>query len=217
MNLIIVGYKGRLGSQIFDKARVNHNVIGIDKDGDIFNLEGTKIDAIIDVSCAENSLKTAKYAKEHKIPLIVGCTGHTKSQIEEILSIKDTTAVMICPNFSIGICCFVEAIKQILKGPVTDAYILEKHHKNKKDSPSGTAKMLENIILSSPATMHETISIRQNNIVGEHKVEFYFENEHIVLSHSAESRDCFASGAILALEQIANKPTGIYELKDFLY
>lgn len=217
MNLIIVGYKGRLGSQIFDKARVNHNVIGIDKDGDIFNLEDIKIDAIIDVSCAGNSLKTAKYAKEHKIPLIVGCTGHTKSQIEEILSIKDTTAVMICPNFSIGICCFVEAIKQILKGPVTDAYILEKHHKNKKDSPSGTAKMLENIILSSPATMHETISIRQNNIVGEHNVEFYFENEHIVLSHSAESRDCFASGAILALEQIANKPTGIYELKDFLY
>lgn len=216
MNLIIVGYKGRLGSQIFDKARVNHNVIGIDKDGDIFNLEGTKIDAIIDVSCAENSLKTAKYAKEHKIPLIVGCTGHTKSQIEEILSIKDTTAVMICPNFSIGICCFVEAIKQILKGPVTDAYILEKHHKNKKDSPSGTAKMLENI-LKDKTNLHETTSIRQGKIVGKHRVDLYMENEHITLSHSAESRDCFANGAILALEQIANKPTGIYELKDFLY
>lgn len=217
MNFIIVGHKGRLGSLIYELAKVRHNVVGIDKSGDIFNLETYNFDAIIDVSCAENSVKTAKFAEKYKIPLIVGCTGHTKTQIDEILSAKDVIPVMICPNFSIGVCCFVEALKQILKGPVTDAYISEKHHKNKKDAPSGTAKMLEKIISSSPATLHETTCIRQNNIVGEHTVEFYFENEHITLSHSAESRSCFASGAIFALEQIVNKPAGVYELKNFLF
>lgn len=216
MNFIIIGHKGRLGNQIYEKSRQIHNVIGIDKDGDIFNLENPKIDAIIDVSCADNSLKTAKYAEKHKIPLIVGCTGHTKSQIEEILSIKAKTAIMICPNFSIGICCFVEALKQILKAPITDAYISEQHHKNKKDTPSGTAKMLENIISSTPVVLHQTTSIRQGEIVGKHRIDLYMKNEHIVLSHSAENRECFADGAVFALEQIANKPAGVYELKDFL-
>lgn len=216
MNFIVVGHKGRLGSRIFDIAWEKHNVIGIDKQGDIFNLESYDFDAIIDVSCAENSTKTAKFASLHNIPLIVGCTGHTHEQLQEILKIKNNTAVMICPNFSIGICCFVEALKQILKGPVSDCYILEKHHKNKKDKPSGTAKMIEKIISQTQTTLHQTTSIRQNEIIGVHEVELYFKNEHITLSHSAESLDCFAAGAIFALEQIAKKKAGAYELKDLI-
>lgn len=215
MNFIIIGHKGRLGSQIYEKAKQTHNVIGIEKDGDIFNLENYDFDAIIDVSSPENSVKSADFAEKHNIPLIVGCTGHTKTQIDTIFSKSERIPVMICPNFSIGICVLCEALKQILKAPITDAYITELHHKNKNDSPSGTAKLLENI-LKNKTNLHETTSIRQGKIVGKHRIDLYMENEHIVLSHSAESRECFADGAVFALVHIARMPAGIYDLKDFL-
>lgn len=216
MNFIVVGHKGRLGSRIFEKAKQKHNVVGIDIGGDIFNLEEHDFDAIIDVSSAENSLKSALFAEKFNIPLVVGCTGHTNLQIEELLQKSKHIPIMICPNFSMGVCVLSLALEQILKMPITDAYITEAHHKNKKDAPSGTAKMFENMILQSKVKLHQTTSIRQNNIVGKHKIDLFLDHEHISLSHSAESIDCFANGAIFALEQIAKKKSGAYQMKDFI-
>lgn len=217
MNFLIVGYKGKLGSEIFQIAKMKHNVIGIDKEENLFDFDKEKFDAIIDVSTSQNSLKTLEFARKKRVPLVIGCTGHTSFEIQEIENAKDEIAIMRCSNFSVGITALNLALEQILKANFSDAYVTEIHHKAKKDIPSGTAKKFEGIISKTNTKLHKTISVRQNEIVGKHKIELYLKNEHIILSHTAESRKCFADGAIFALENISKKKAGLYDMKDFLF
>ncbi len=217
MKFLIVGCKGRLGSRIFEKAKEKHEIVGIDIEQDIFSLVNFDFDAIVDVSSPENSMKTLDFALFRRIPLVIGATGHTKTQIRKVDRAKKQIPIMLCSNFSIGITVLRIALEMVLKANFTDAYVTEYHHSAKKDIPSGTAKKLEEIISKSNTTLHKTVSVRQNQIVGEHKIELYCENEKVTLSHVAESRDCFAMGAIFALENISKKQPGKYELKDFLF
>lgn len=217
MKFLIVGCKGRLGSRIFEKAKENHEIVGIDTEQDIFSLVNFDFDAIVDVSSPENSMKTLDFALFHRIPLVIGATGHTKTQKRQIDKVKTQIPVMLCPNFSIGITVLNCALEMVLKVNFTDAYVTEFHHKAKKDIPSGTAKKFEEIISKTNTTLHKTVSVRQNQIVGEHRIDLYLENEKVTLSHVAESRDCFAMGAIFALENISKMQPGKYELKDFLF
>lgn len=216
MKFLVVGNKGKLGSRIFEIASTKHNVVGIDKEQNISKFYHTKFDAIIDVSTPENSMTTLEFATKNKIPLVIGCTGHSSAQTQKILSAKNTIPIMLCYNFSVGITALKMALNQVLRFKISDAYISEIHHKNKKDKPSGTAKMLEQILSKSHTHLHKTTSIRQNNFIGSHTVDLFLEDEHISLSHTAESRDCFARGAVFSLEQIATKSPGIYDLEDLI-
>lgn len=217
MNFLIVGYKGKLGSAIFQIAKTKHNVVGVDKEENLFEFDKQNFDAIIDVSTSQNSLKTLEFARKKQIPLVIGCTGHTSFEIQEIEKAKDEIAIMRCSNFSVGITALNLALKQILKANFSDAYVTEIHHKAKKDIPSGTAKKFEEIISKTNTKLHKTTSIRQNEIIGKHKIELYLKNEHITLYHTAESRKCFAEGAIFALENISRKKVGLYDMEDFLF
>lgn len=216
MKFLIVGCKGRLGNRVFEKLKGKHEAVGIDIGQDIFDIVNYDFDAIIDVSSPENSLKTLKFALFHKIPLVIGTTGHTKTQINVINNAKSQIPIMLCPNFSIGITAMNIALEMVLKANFKDAYITEYHHFAKKDIPSGTAKKLEEIISKTNTTLHKTVSIRQNEIVGKHKIELFLDDEFVTLSHVAENRDCFANGAIFALEQISKKKPGKYEMKNFI-
>lgn len=217
MKFLIVGCKGRLGNRIFEKAKDKHEVVGIDVGQDIFDLVNFDFDAIVDVSSPENSLKTLEFALFHKIPLVIGATGHTKTQIKKIDSAKTQIPIMLCPNFSIGIIVLNLALEMVLKVNFKDAYVTEYHHEAKKDIPSGTAKEIEKMISKTNTTLHKTVSIRQNKIVGKHKIDLFLKDECVTLSHIAESRDCFANGAIFALEHISKMKPGRYEMKDFLF
>lgn len=216
MKFLIIGHKGMLGSQVFETAKTKHDIVGIDKDENLSDVDKQNFDAILDVSTAQNSLETLKFALKKQTPLVIGCTGHTQKQKLELEKAKDKIPIMICPNFSVGITILKLALEQILKANFSDAYITETHHKNKKDFPSGTARIFEETISKTSTKLHKTIVKRQNEIVGTHEIELYLKNEHLTLSHVAESRKCFTDGAIFALENISKKPAGLYEMKDFL-
>lgn len=216
MKFVIVGCKGKLGGRVFEVARKKHEIIGIDKEQDIFKLVISDYDAILDVSTPENSIHTLQYAKYYHIPLVIGCTGHTDKQINQIINSENNIPIVLCANFSVGITALKGALKHILNFNFTDAYITEVHHTEKTDSPSGTAKIFEQFIKNSKTKLHPTTSIRQNKIVGEHTITLFLGNEHITITHTAESRDCFADGAIYALEHIVNKQSGVYDLQDLI-
>lgn len=216
MRFLIIGHKGRLGSQVFEFAKTKHDVVGIDKEENLSDVDNQIFDAILDVSTTQNSLETLKFALKKQTPLVVGCTGHTQTQKHELEKAKDKIPIMICPNFSIGITVLKIALEEILKANFSDAYITEIHHKAKKDIPSGTARNFEEIISKTNTKLHQTASVRQNEVVGKHKIELYLKNEHLTLSHVAENRKCFAAGAIFALENISKKQAGLYEMRDFL-
>lgn len=217
MNYLIVGYKGKLGGSILNLIEGKTNqIFCVDKGDDIYKYKKEKIDIIIDVSTALNSERSLQFAIKKQIPIIIGCTGHNNEQLKNIQKAGKKIAVLLCYNFSIGVLALKKALFEILSFKPNDVYITEYHHKNKKDKPSGTAIDLEKQVLASKSNLHDTVSVRQNNIIGKHKIELYFEGEHICLSHIAEDRNCFAKGAVFASQKMVKLEDGFYRFEDLL-
>ena len=220
MNIIVVGGKGKLGKSIVEKlTQENHNTICIDINAEVKKLENLtkniQINAIIDVSCAENSINSVYYSIENKIPLIIGCTGHNLKENEIIKEASNKIPILLSYNFSLALQYFYDAINTISKAE-SKIYITETHHINKKDAPSGTAKEIKNIINKNKQDVEDIFSMRAGNIVGLHSVDFIFNNESIKLSHEVFSRKVFADGAYYALNFIVGKKKGLFSMKDII-
>ena len=150
MNVIIVGGLGKLGKNICEclKEKAFTPII-VDLNAEAKNIydinKNLQIDAIIDVSSHENSLVSLMFAKEKNIPIIIGCTGHTKTELEQIKSASSTIPVLLAYNFSIALQYFYKAT-ELLSCLNSVNYITEAHHNKKIDKPSGTALELKKII-----------------------------------------------------------------------
>lgn len=190
------------------------------------------VDVIIDFSHPSLLSSLLAYAKEHRVPIVLCTTGYTAEQVEELKEASQQTAVFYSRNMSIGINLLIELSKKAAQvlGSDFDIEIVEEHHNQKIDAPSGTALMIADAIrdsLDSPVSyvydrhsqrkkrekneigIH---SIRGGTIVGEHEVIFAGNNEVIRLSHSAQSKEVFASGAVNAALFLAEKPAGLYDM-----
>jgi len=215
MRYIVVGSEGRLGKAVCrileDKKE---EIEKIDIGDEIENLGDVEFDAILDVSCAKNSVKTLEFAKERKIPIVIGCTGHSEKELEKIKAASADLPVFLAYNFSLGMSAFKDALKKICSAPISGAYIFDLHHSQKKDSPSGTAKELSEIIEQAGIKVKNIVSQREGGYIGEHRVELFMAGEKIEITHSAESRDCFAMGAVRALEFISSADKGLYGMED---
>jgi 4-hydroxy-tetrahydrodipicolinate reductase len=195
-------------------------------------------DVAIDVSQPQGSIAIATRCAVYGIPLVIGTTGHSTDQIQQLRADAKRIAIMLTPNFSVGVNLLfwlTERTSQIL-GPEFDAEIVELHHRLKKDSPSGTAKRLGEIIAKTRLLEYDQTAqhgreglvgersrdeigihaIRGGDIVGEHTVYFAGMGERIELTHRASSRDTFAKGALRAVNWLIGKPAGWYEMKDVL-
>ncbi len=198
--------------------------------------EVKKGDVIIDFShpsCLSNLLG---YAVANKIPAVIATTGLTDADIENIKEASRFVPVFFTFNMSLGINLLVELAKTASKvlGDSFDVEILEKHHNQKIDAPSGTAIMLANAVNEVNDNKYYfeydrhskrekrskreigIHSIRGGNIVGEHEVIFAGHDETVTLSHSAGSKEVFAVGAVNAAVFISNKIPGLYDMKDLI-
>ncbi len=198
-----------------------------------------KADIIIDCSYHTTAKLLLEYAVKTKTPAVICTTGHTDDEIRLIREASAKIAILKSRNMSLGINLLCELTKKAaaVLGEDYDIEILEAHHKNKLDAPSGTALMLADAareVRESNGIEDEYVydrtsrrekrpsheigisSIRGGTIVGEHEVIFAGEDEVIKLSHSAGSRNLFASGAIRAALFLDGKESGFYTMSDVI-
>lgn len=193
------------------------------------------VDVIIDFSVPVATFEILKYAKQNKTPIVIATTGFSKEQIEEIHEVSEEIPVFRSSNMSLDINLMASLIQKVAEVLTTaDIEIIETHHNRKIDSPSGTAILLADAINEVLENKKEYTfdrmqkrekrnkneigfsSIRGGNIVGEHTVKFFGENEALEITHKAYSRQVFAEGAINAAKFIVEQKPGLYDMKSLV-
>lgn len=171
-------------------------------------------DVYVDFSTPATSMTCLEKARIAKCAAVIGTTGFTAVERERITHIAKEIPVLLSPNMSIGVNLFFRSV-QNLALRLTDAYdveVVEIHHRQKKDAPSGTAKRIIEL-LGNDVPCH---SLRVGDVIGEHQVHFAGNGERIILTHKAESRETFAQGALLAVRFIYQRSPGLYTMFDVL-
>lgn len=204
----------------------------------IHSLEGVikKVDCMIEFTNPEATINHLKLASSIGTSCVIGTTGFTSSQRREIEKLTSTIPCVLSPNMARGVNLMFEIVQKIsaILGDY-DCEIVEAHHREKKDSPSGTALKLAEIIskakgkkLSELAKYGRTgfqirtreeigiHSIRAGEIVGKHTVLWVGGGEKITISHEVHSREAFARGTIMAIRWVVNRAPGLYTMKDVL-
>ncbi len=247
IKILLHGCNGKMGRVVSESVKNFHNLIivaGIDKFGEgsftypVFeNLTQCDIDhdVIIDFSRAEALDGLLDYAKEKNSALVLCSTGFSEEQLCKINDYSKLVPIFRSANMSIGINVLNSLLKKV--SPYLyenfDIEIVEKHHNQKVDSPSGTALLLADSIKdslkasptyiygregSSKRTKDEIgiHAIRGGNIVGDHEVIFAGAGEVLEFNHKAISREVFAQGALKASEYVAKKLPGLYNMDDMI-
>ena len=248
-NIIMNGCNGRMGRMITDIANKDTDVqivAGIDaydkvaNDYPVFtNIFDCNVDAdvIIDFSTASAIDDLLKYAVEKKIPVVLCTTGITSEQLDNVQKASEKVAILKSANMSLGINTLMKILKvatEVLANRGYDIEIVEKHHNQKLDAPSGTALALAdciNQVLNNeydytydrssrrekrPEKEIGISAVRGGTIVGEHEVIYAGIDEVIEIKHTAYSRAVFAKGAVDAAKYLASKETGMYNMADVL-
>ncbi len=245
MKVILNGALGKMGKQIWSMLEAGKNdteiACGVDigadgTDARILNKLNDftgDADIIIDFSHHACTHDLITYAVDRKLPVIIATTGHTAEELAEIKAASEKTAVFHAGNFSLGIAILCDfARKAAAMMPDANIEIIEKHHNQKLDAPSGTALMLANDIKAAreDATFvcgryghgkrtEQEIGIhalRLGSVIGEHEVILATQTETITLKHEAHTRALFADGALVAAGFLLGKPAGLYNMKDIV-
>ena len=195
-----------------------------------------KPDCIIDFSNHVLIGGILDFALSRSIAAVIATTGHTESELELIRKTSERIPVFRSGNMSLGINVLISLAKSAaaVLGNDFDVEIVEMHHRHKLDAPSGTALMIADGISEALPYTAEYVydrtgvrkerdkneigihSVRGGSIVGEHEVIFAGSGETIRISHSAQSRELFASGALAAAAYVKNKRAGLYSMKELL-
>jgi len=237
INIVLCGASGRLGMEFLKETKKYPSInlmecisskknINVGKKFSEFtdldfeltlkdSLAETEVaDVLMDMSSPKFFEEIVKYCKSKKVPLILASTGHSEEQIDILRELSQIVPIMHAPNLSVGI----NLVKKILNFYLLDDLansieIIETHHKNKLDSPSGTAIELRNLIESKNSEVKISVkSIRDEDSVGIHTIKLNMANETIEITHRANSRKIFAKGAITAVHWIKTQKPGLYSL-----
>ena len=240
--IFIVGISGKMGANIIAAAEKRDDIEivgGLDaveckgfptfKRADDVNVP---VDVIIDFSRPETLDEIISLAERKACPVVLATTGYSEKQLEKIRRLSEKVGVLHSGNMSLGVNLLTGLVRQAAKAlEGFDVEIIEKHHNQKVDAPSGTALMLANaakgetgeIVVgrhgSSCKRKKNEISIssvRGGTIVGEHDVMFIGDDEIITISHTALSRKLFAGGAIKAALFMTDKKSGMFDMNDVL-
>lgn len=246
-DIIIQGICGRMGRALLEKIGVRDDcrvVAGVDRepghlgeipifsDFDALPCRGV----IIDFSSPAGAVAAAQYGAANGLPCVICSTGLSKADEAVLEAASAKTPIFRSANMSVGVNVLIELARQATKllGDEFDIEIIEKHHHNKLDAPSGTALMIADTINAEADGRYEYVydrtqvrqkrgaqelgisSVRGGGIVGEHDVLFCGPDEVVTLSHSAGSRGVFADGAVQAALYIAALAPGYYTMTDLL-
>ncbi len=195
-------------------------------------------DVLIDFTWPEVTIGNAEVCARLGKAMVVGTTGLNPEQREVIKRVAESSPVVFAPNMSVGVNVCFKLLKDMAKtlGEGFDVEIVELHHNKKKDSPSGTAVRMGEIVADALDRNYDEVAnyhregmcgersqeeigmqtVRGGDIVGEHTVYFIGMGERIELTHRAMSRDMFARGAVRAAGWLAEKPVGLYDMQDVL-
>ena len=246
--VILCGCNGKMGRAVTACAATRDDceiVAGVDICGEVAaaypvftTIDNCTVEAdvIVDFShpsCLEGLLQ---YASGHSLGLVIATTGLSVEQIERIHQVATTIPVFFSANMSVGVSVLAELAKKAasILGTAFDVEIIERHHNQKIDAPSGTALMLADAVSEglpyAPEYVFDRHAVRQKRdaheigfsavrggtIVGEHEILFAGHDECISLSHSAMSKEIFAAGALGAAVFLKSQPAGFYAMKDLV-
>lgn len=247
LNIVLSGANGRMGQVLQEMIAEEADltvVAGIDRntgtaDFPIYqSISELKepADVVIDFSHYTAVPELLDYCAEKKLPIVVATTGLDDTAKAKITEASQKTAVFFSANMSLGINLLAKAIKAI-SAPLEEQFnieIIEKHHNQKKDAPSGTALLLADAVndsvkepktyiygrhgndLENPLSELGIHAVRGGTIPGEHTVLYAGPDEIIELKHTALSRNIFANGALKAAKYISQKETGLYNMEKLI-
>lgn len=194
-------------------------------------------DVIIDFSSPKALASLLEFATSKNVPVVLCTTGFSEEQLADIKAASEKVAILRSANMSLGINTLVKLLKtatEILSGNGYDIEIVERHHNQKKDAPSGTALLLADAINDAADGKYDYVydrsdrrevrpqneigisAVRGGSIVGDHEVIFAGLDEVIEIKHRAYSRSVFAKGAVSAAAYLAGKPAGMYDMSNVI-
>ena len=201
-------------------------------------LKGKGGDVIINFTSPQASLESLEFAKEAGLAVVIGTTGLSPEQMGRVKELSKSIRCVLSPNMSVGMNVMFRVVQEVAQvlGPDYDIEILEAHHRLKKDSPSGTAVKLGELVAQAVGRNFSQVGvygrkgmvgertkdeigmqvIRAGDIVGDHTVLFGGNGERLEIIHRAHSRDNFARGAVRAALWVVNQPNGLYDMQDVL-
>ncbi|KNY25436.1 4-hydroxy-tetrahydrodipicolinate reductase [Pseudobacteroides cellulosolvens] len=248
INILMSGCNGKMGQVISRMAAESEDLMiaaGYDKYTKINNtypvfddLEkcDVKVDVIIDFSNPDALDGLLSYSVKNKTPLIVATTGLSPNQVNKLREVSEAIPVFFSANMSLGVNLLMDLVKKAAKVLEYnfDIEIIEKHHNQKIDAPSGTALAIADEINSALSEKQEYVydrhsrrkkrskkeigihAVRGGTIVGEHSVVFAGTDEIIEINHIATSKEIFATGALSAARFLYNKKPGFYNMNDLI-
>jgi 4-hydroxy-tetrahydrodipicolinate reductase len=263
IKVAVTGAAGRMGGRIITAIkeadalqlggaveRAGHGLIGQDagsvagcgtagvKIVDTLEAALSAADVLVDFTFPEVTLANLEVAARLGKSVVIGSTGFTPAQRDEVRKFAEQIPVVLAPNMSVGVNACFKLLKDVAKtlGDDFDVEIVELHHNKKKDSPSGTAVRMGEVVAEALGRDYNRVAnyhrqgmcgerskeeigmqtVRGGDIVGEHTVYFIGMGERIEITHRAMSRDMFARGAVRAAGWLAGKPAGLYDMQDVL-
>jgi 4-hydroxy-tetrahydrodipicolinate reductase len=195
-------------------------------------------EVVIDFSAPEATLEHLRIAAQHRRAMVIGTTGFSASELDELKSLGRQVPCVLSPNMSVGVNLIYKVIGEMAKtlGDEYDIEVIEAHHRLKKDAPSGTALKMADVLARAMSRDLNQVgvyarkgligersrgeigiqTIRAGDIVGDHTVLFGGMGERIEITHRASSRDTFARGALRAARWVVRQHPGVYDMMDVL-
>ncbi len=176
------------------------------------------IDCLIEFTSPEATMKHLEVCAKKGISMVIGTTGLDEKALEAIAEKAKKVPIVFSPNMSVGVNLLFNLVEEASRvlGRDFSIKIDETHHVHKKDSPSGTAKMIKKVIAASSGIDAPIEAFREGEVIGNHGVVFDGKYETLEIRHDAKNRDVFASGAIEAAKFTAGKAPALYSMKDVL-
>ena len=237
-NVIVVGAAGRMGRLVCAAVEAAEGLElagGYDVDSiDQLDEEAPAANLVIDFSRPASLRHVAAYVRRTGAALLSGTTGFSDEELACMRSLGETSAVVWSSNYSLGVAVLKRLAAQAAEALVDfDIEIVETHHNQKADAPSGTAKTLLEAV--DPASSCEVVygregitgvrpkrqigmhALRGGTVAGTHEVHFFGADEEVVLTHRATSRQIFVNGAIACAKRLIEREPGFYTVDDLLF
>ncbi len=227
-----------LGQDAGEMAGVGHIDVSVQDDSELSQLL-TPSSVLIEFSTPEATLEHLRMAVEKDAPMVIATTGYSDEQLQEFLQLTERIRCVVAPNMSIGVNVLLRLVHQaaIALGDAYDVEVIEAHHNQKTDSPSGTAIRIAEVLADALERDLDEVgvygrkgvvgkrtrqeigihAVRGGDIVGDHTILFAGTGERIEIIHRAHSRETFAQGALRAAQWVVSASTGRHDIAEVLF